>query len=108
MTIPQSQDFHPRSDSDESLACLLFSNQSLYPGANCEVTMLQEALATTTEAFPETKPSSRRMIGLQIVASLLASLLLIGMGLLGQLSYKTDLVSPPLALDNEENMRLEE
>ena len=102
ITMPQSKDRYPLPGSDESLALLLLSNQSLYPGSDCEAMMLQEALATTTdtESLTETKPSSRRIIGLEIVASLL----LIGIGLLVQLSHKTDIVTPTLELETAENV----
>ena len=102
--MPQSKDFPPPRDSDESLAKWWLSNQSRYPGADCEATMLQEALATTTEAQAETQPSSRRRLGLKIVMSIVASLLLLGAGLWGQWDSQTDLGSPPLAREKEENL----
>ena len=80
------------------------SNQSRYPGADCEATVLLEALATTTEAQAETQPSSRRRLGLKIVVSIVASLLLLGAGLWGQLGSQTDLGSPPLAREKKENL----
>ena len=100
MTMPQSHYLYPHHGSDESLAILLLSNQSLYPSSDCEATMLQEALATITEPFPETQPSSRRIIGLEI----LASILLIGVGVFVQLSHKTNLITPTLKLETVENV----
>ena len=97
--MPQSKDSYPLPGSDESLALLLHSNQSLYPGFDCEATMLQEALASTTEPLTETKPSSRRIIGLEI----LVSLLLLGIGLLVQLSTKPNVATPILELQTAEN-----
>jgi len=102
--MPQSKDFPPPPGSDESLARWLRSNQSRYPGADCEATVLQEALATTTEAQAETQPSSGRRLGLKIVMSIVASLLLLGAGLWGQLGSQTELGSPPLARETEEHL----
>ena len=90
MTMPQSKYVHFSSGSDESLAFLLFSNQSVYPGANCEATMLQEALAVTNSPPAEKKPNYFLTIGLEI----LLSFLLIGVGLLFQLGSKTDVAIP--------------
>lgn len=97
--MPQPKDHYSLPGSDHSLSLFLHSNQSLYPNSDCEVIMLQEALATTTEPLAETKPSSRRIIRVEI----LASLLLILIGLLAQLSSKTNVATPTLELKTAEN-----
>ena len=86
--------------SDESLAFVLLSNQSLYPGSDCEATMLQEALAVTYNPPAEKKPNYVLTFGLEI----LVSLLLMGMGLLAQLNNKTDIAITSLEVQEGENI----
>ena len=95
--MPQSKYAHFSPGSDEYLAYLLFSNQSVYPGAHCEATMLQEALAVTNSPPAEKKSNFFLTIGLEI----LLSLLLIGVGLLFQLGNKTDVAIPNSTEDTE-------
>ena len=97
--MPQSKDFHHLPGSDESLAFFL-SNQSLYPGSDCETTMLQEALAVTNEPPAEKKPKYLLTIGLE----LLMSLLLVGIGFLFQLSIKTNMAIPSSEVQKAENI----
>lgn len=98
--MPQSKYAHFSPGSDEYLAYLLFSNQSVYPGAHCEATMLQEALAVTNNPPAEKKPNYVLTIGLEA----LVSLLLIGMGLLVQFSNKTDIAITSLEIQEAENI----
>ncbi len=98
--MPQSQYSHPLPGSDESLAFLFLSNQSLYPGSDCEATMLQEALAVTNNSPAEKKTNYFLTMGLEI----LASLLLIGMGLLVQFSNKSDIAITSIEVQETENI----
>lgn len=97
--MPRSKYFYPPG-SDESLACLLYSNQSLYPGSDCEVTMLQEALAVTHSPPAEKKPNYFFTIGLEI----LVSLLLIGIGLLVQSNNQPNVATPNSTIEKAENI----
>ena len=98
--MSQSKYFHSCPGSDESLAFLLYSNQSLYPGSACEATMLQEALAVNDNPPAEKKPNYFLSIGLEI----LVSLLLVGLGLLIQLNNKPELATPNLTVEKAENI----
>lgn len=98
--MTQSKYFPSPYGSDASLAFLLLSNQSLYPGSDCEATMLQEALAVTNDPPAEKKPNYVLTIGLEA----LVTLLLIGMGLLVQFSNKTDIAITSLELQEAENI----
>lgn len=95
-----SKDFHPHPSSDELLAFYFLSNQSLYPGSDCEATMLQEALAVTNNPPAEKKGNHLLSLGLEI----LASLLLIGIGLLFQLGNQAEIAVPSVEVQKAENI----
>lgn len=90
--MPYSKDRYTYPGSDESLYRMI--NPSLWncQGYNLEITMLTEALATTTQPREEKKLNAGRIMQLEIVVSLL----LTGVALLVGFNLQSNVVETPV------------
>ncbi len=90
--MPYSKDRYTYPGSDESLYRMMNSSLWNCQDYNLEITMLTEALATTTQPREEKKLNAGRIMQLEIVVSSI----LIGVALLVGANLQTDVVETPV------------